>query len=174
PRSLWSSGSWGGAWRIILASRAPRLALVALGPRRLSLESGQDGLDERVLDAPDEGRPGFGLRAVDRSRDVHHRRDFLARTVLEDLGRDVDGLFFHLLAERAVFVLVLAVDLQVAEERLHVTVDAVIVDAQLRVHREHPRYHVELRVGTQQVVHLPHVGVLELRVQREIGALVLR
>src|SRR5438552_13715893 len=26
--------------------------------------------------------------------------------------------------------------------------------------REHARDHVELRVGTQQVVHLPHVGVL--------------
>src|SRR5262249_8786408 len=77
----------------------------------VALEPWEDRAEERVFDEPAEDLQRARLRTVERTRDVGHRRHFLAWTVFQNLGGHADGSLVHLLHELLVAVLVLVVNL---------------------------------------------------------------
>ena len=58
--------------------RSAAAVAVVLALRDFSIEARQDGLEESVLDQPDDSFPGAGLRRLDIPGDGNFGRDLLA------------------------------------------------------------------------------------------------
>src|SRR5262249_7235110 len=142
--------------------------------RGLALEPRQDRLEESVADQVGDCLPSAAPRRLQRPRDVDLRGHFLARDVLQGLRGDVDHALPELPREALVAILLRIVGLDVLEQWLDVPVHVAVLDVELREERELTRDDVEFAVSPQEVVHRPHVGVLDLNLRVEVGPLLLR
>src|SRR5262249_37637702 len=97
-----------------------------------ALETGEDRLEERVADEVARDLEDARVRLGERAGEIRLGRDLVAGRVGEDLPRAGDDALVDLLAQPLVLVARLE-DLQVAEDRLHVSVHPALTHVHLRV-----------------------------------------
>src|SRR4030095_13487334 len=126
--------------------------LRAGGACDFGVKARQDRLEEGVLDDPYKRPQRAHLWIVGPTDHLGLGGDLFAPAVLENLGDAADDVLVHLLYGRLVLVLLLAVDLQILEERLDVPGDDAVLRIELGIEAETSGRRVEAAVRAKQIV----------------------